>query len=217
MGTVTIGIDVGQRADPTAVAVVEMQWRGPEDRRADHYLCRHLSRLPLGTEYPQVAERLGDIVAGARQYEGSVRAVYLDATGVGQPVADELKSAGVRVTPVYFTHGDRRKENEDGSITLGKAFLVSRLKVLMQSKRIHLARTEEMDAMQRELMDYEIRVNEHANETYGAFKTGAHDDLVTALGLAVQEKPQTVRVTFFDLDAPEERGNWQRLPSTTPG
>lgn len=40
---------------------------------------------------------------------------------------------------------------------------------------------------------------------------GAHDDLVTALGLAVQEKPQTVRVTFFDLDEPEERGGWRRM------
>ncbi len=210
MGAVTIGIDIGQKSDPTAVAVVEMEWRGPEDRRADHYLCRHLSRLPLGTLYPQVAERLTEIVAGARQYESSVRAVYLDATGVGQPVADELKSAGVRVTPVYFTHGDRRTVNEDGSITLGKAFLVSRLKVLMQSKRMHLARTEEMDAMQKELMDYEIRVNEHANETYGAFKTGAHDDLVTALGLAVQEKPVMARATTFNFDDPE-RGGWRRM------
>lgn len=211
MGTVTIGIDIGQKSDPTAIAVVEMEWRGPEDRRADHYLCRHLSRLPLGTGYTQVTERLSEIVAGARQYEASVRAVYLDATGVGQPVADDLKRAGVRVTPVYFTHGDRRTENEDGSITLGKAFLVSRLKVLMQGGRIHLARTEEMDAMQKELMDYEIRVNEHANETYGAFKTGAHDDLVTALGLAVQEKPVMVRARLINLDEPEERGGWRRM------
>jgi len=211
MGTVTIGIDIGQKSDPTAIAVVEMEWRGPDDRRADHYLCRHLSRLPLGTSYPQVTERLGEIVAGVRDYKSSVRAVYLDATGVGQPVADALKSAGVPVTPVYFTHGDRRTENEDRSVALGKAYLVSRLKVLMQGGRIHLARTEEMDAMQKELLDYEIRVNEHANETYGAFKTGAHDDLVTALGLAVQVTPQTARVTFFDLDEPEERGGWRRM------
>lgn len=30
------------------------------------------------------------------------------------------------------------------------------------------------------------RVSENANDTYGAFKVGTHDDLVTALGLAVQ-------------------------------
>jgi len=106
----------------------------------------------------------------------------------------------------------RLRVHRDGSITLGKAYLVSRLKVLMQGGRMHLARTDEMDAMQKELMDYEIRINEHANDTYGAFKTGAHDDLVTALGLAVQQKPVTPRVTFIDLEEPAERGGWRRLP-----
>ena len=40
--------------------------------------------------------------------------------------------------------------------------------------------------MARELEDYEIRVSEDANDRYGAFRVGSHDDLVTALGLAVQ-------------------------------
>jgi hypothetical protein len=39
----------------------------------------------------------------------------------------------------------------------------------------------------QELMDYEIRVDQDANDRYGAFAVGSHDDLVTALGLAVQE------------------------------
>jgi hypothetical protein len=38
----------------------------------------------------------------------------------------------------------------------------------------------------QELQDYEIRVDENANDRYGAFRVGTHDDLVTALGLAVQ-------------------------------
>lgn len=41
----------------------------------------------------------------------------------------------------------------------------------------------------RELLSYELRVNENATETYGAFQVGTHDDLVTALGLAVQVDP----------------------------
>ena len=40
--------------------------------------------------------------------------------------------------------------------------------------------------MADELLDYEIRVDTDANDKYGAFKVGTHDDLVTALGLAVQ-------------------------------
>jgi hypothetical protein len=40
-----------------------------------------------------------------------------------------------------------------------------------------------------ELLDYEIRVDENANDKYGAFRVAKHDDLVTALGLAVQVEP----------------------------
>jgi len=189
MGTVTIGIDIGQKRDPTAIAVAEMEWRAAAGRTEDHYIVRHLQRLPLGTEYPAITARLGEVVANVHKHGAPVQSVYVDATGVGQPVVDQLKGAGLRITAVYFTYGDRRKENEDKSITLGKAFLVSRLKVLMQSGRIHLPQTDEMDAMQKELLDYEIRVDEQANDRYGAFKVGAHDDLVTALGLAVQKVP----------------------------
>ena len=72
---------------------------------------------------------------------------------------------------------------------LGKAWLVSRIKVLLQCGRLHLPKTPVAEAMKDELLDYEIRINEDANERYGAFKVGAHDDLVTALGLAVQDRP----------------------------
>jgi hypothetical protein len=45
-------------------------------------------------------------------------------------------------------------------------------------------------------------VSEDANDRYGAFRVGSHDDLVTALGLAVQTdhpkplKPPVIRMTM---------------------
>lgn len=36
-------------------------------------------------------------------------------------------------------------------------------------------------------MEYEVKVSEDANDRYGAFKVGSQDDLVTALGLALQD------------------------------
>jgi hypothetical protein len=41
----------------------------------------------------------------------------------------------------------------------------------------------------KELLDYEIHIDEDANDKYGAFKVGTHDDLVTALGLATLIDP----------------------------
>ena len=219
---VTIGVDIGQKVDPTAIAVVERQDRAGED----HHLVRHLERLPLGTSYPDVVRRLAAVVAsvrarverrtvtepffaerpfGAFDPDGHERALlgvvsrevedrprvalYVDGTGVGQPVVDLLAAAGVTPTAVYFTHGDRRTE-ERGQITLGKAWLVSHLQALLQTRRLHLPKTAEAEVLAKELLDYEIRADQDANDRYGAFKVGAHDDLVTALGLAIPPPPR---------------------------
>ncbi len=196
---VTIGADIGQKVDPTAIAVTEQQWRDEEGRATDYHLVRYLQRLPLGTPYPEVAKRLETLIANVQQrgHSADVEAArpislafYVDATGVGQPVVDLLKGVGVPVRAVYFTHGDRRTKQADGTITLGKAWLVSRLQALLQTGRILLPKTAEADALARELLDYEIRVDQNANDRYGAFKVGTHDDLVTALGLSVQPHAQ---------------------------
>ena len=72
-------------------------------------------------------------------------------------------------------------------MTIGKAYLVARLQMLLQNGRIHLPTNHpEAVAMRNELLEYEIKVDQNANDRYRAFRTGMHDDLVTALGLAVQ-------------------------------
>ena len=58
--------------------------------------------------------------------------------------------------------------------------------MLLQSGRLHLPKTPEAEALGRELLDYEIKVDENANDRYGAFRVGTHDDLLTAIGLATQ-------------------------------
>jgi hypothetical protein len=181
---VTIGIDLGQKRDPFAIAVVEVDMRGNED----HYLVRFLERLKLGTPYDVARDRVSQIFRSLVQRGAPVIGIYVDATGQGTAFTDELHRIDVPGCPVYFTHGDRRTWM-NGSVMLGKAWLVSRIKVLLQCGRLHLPKTVEAEAMKDELLDYEIRISEDANERYGAFKVGAHDDLVTALGLAVQDRP----------------------------
>lgn len=185
---ITIGVDIGQKRDPTAIAVVELDRREVDDDRTEtHFVVRYLDRLPLGTPYPEVARRVAAITERAARQAGRTVTVYLDATGVGQPVVDLVAERwrGGRLVAVYFTHGDRRTE-DGGKVTLGKAYLVSKLQALLQSRRIHLPDSSEARVLAQELQDYEIRIGEDANDRYGAFKVGTHDDLVTALGLAVQ-------------------------------
>lgn len=211
MGPITIGVDLGQQRDRTAIAVAEL-----EDRQGDEYhIIRRLERLPLRTPYHEVAARLTIIVEGVRlramqdemdrlvlpRWERGpeqeiMPTVYVDATGLGKPVIDALAVAGVPLVSVYFTYGDKRLTQGEESMSLGKAWLVSRLQVLLQAGHVLLPKTAEAAALATDLRNYEITMTPDANERDGAFSVGTHDDLVTALGLAVQ--PQPGRMAFLD-------------------
>lgn len=197
-GHVTIGVDVGQKSDPTAIAVVQLEAQRRQSFATDWewlHKVMFLRRIPLGTNYVDVADLVRQVVDGVRnRTESAVPTLFLDATGVGTPIVDALRRARVEASlqPVYFTHGDRRvlrldKHSHVPYVSLGKAWLVSRLQTLLQQRRILLPPSlTEADVLKDELLNYEIRVDENANDRYGAFKVGKHDDLVTALGLAVQ-------------------------------
>src|SRR5215471_13910271 len=102
--TFFIGLDLGQRQDFTAVAVVEK-----DDRTwiKAPLLLRHLERMPLGTPYTKVLARVCGMMRHPTM-EGRSRLV-VDATGVGAPVVELLRSAGMggRMTAVTITAGDR--------------------------------------------------------------------------------------------------------------
>ena len=189
MTQVRIGVDVGQKRERTGIAVLLPEWRQEGDgKRYEHFTARFLDRMQTGATFPQVAERLKEIACGIRgQMPQASLLVHADATGLGQPVMDILAASGLTITPVYFTFGDRRSVAEDtGAVTLGKAWLVAKLQSLLQTARLHLPDTDAARRLAKELEDYEIAVAEDANERYGAFAVGSQDELVTALGLAVQ-------------------------------
>ena len=192
--TITLGIDIGQKRDPTAVAVVETEWREVEGRAEAHYMVRHLERIRLNTAYPEVAGRIARITDQVRARTGENPTVFVDATGVGTPVVDLLRERvhSGEVVAVWFTAGDQRTESWEGDhlrVSLGKSHMVSRLQVLLGKGRLHLPRTLEAEALSRELLDFELRVDQRGYERSGAFRTGTHDDLACALGLATQLDP----------------------------
>ncbi len=179
-----IGVDIGQKRDPTAICVAQVVLRGA----IWHYLIHLLERLPLGTSYPEVANRIVEIIDRSERTAGERPRVFIDATGVGLPVVDLVQERFQSAVAVYFTSGNRRYESR-GRVSLGKAWMVSRLQALIRGHRIHLPRVAEGRVLAAELHNFEMRVDQNAHDRYGAFRVGTHDDLVTALGLAVQCEP----------------------------
>lgn len=188
---INVGVDLGQRSDPSAIIVAEIQLRdykidtdGEPTGGQQHYVIRHVERLPLGTSYVAVVARLGEVYTKLRR--NSYPTVYVDATGVGQPVIDLCESNGLDVTAVMLTGGNR--ETWVGrDLHLPKILLVSRLQVLLQQRIVHLPQTGEAQALVDELLNFEMKVTDAAHLQFGAFKTGTHDDLAVALGLACRD------------------------------
>lgn len=65
-----VGLDLGQKRDHSAVVVVERI----DHRRAflgtafERLLVRYVERLPLGTPYPRIVERVREIVGSQELY-----------------------------------------------------------------------------------------------------------------------------------------------------
>jgi hypothetical protein len=190
MGTV-IGIELGQKRSSSAIAVVQGKRRGGPSW-GPHFTVRYLERLAPGTRFPDVAARLQKVARSVTDRTRHFPEVFVDVTGLGDPIFCIMKRGIPRVTPVYFTHGDRRTEDQD-ELRLGKAWLVARLQALLQTGVLHLPKTPDAEELARDLLDYEIEVREDANERHGVFRVGRHDDLITALGLAVQVDPPLPR------------------------
>src|SRR5665213_992763 len=90
-----IGVDLGKRRDHTAIAVVERVERrcGYGEPEFVEMAVRFLERVPLGTTYPEVVAAVRETVSHP-EVAGRC-SVVVDATGVGSPVVDMLRSAGL--------------------------------------------------------------------------------------------------------------------------
>src|SRR5262249_42130611 len=127
-----VGLDLGQAADFTALAVLE---RPEGSGEGSAYSLRHLRRYPLGTPYTQVVPAVVRLV-GLPPLKGQVTLV-VDQTGVGRAVVDLLRrEAECRLVPVTITAGQQVTVAEDGSRHVPKKELVSCLQLLLQSRRL---------------------------------------------------------------------------------
>ena len=180
------GLDLGQRRDHSAIAVVERYelYRYGQGPKLNHLAVRYLERLPLGTPYGDVVERVRKMTRAMREAGGCALAV--DGTGVGAPVVEMLRGAGLgcEVTAVTITGGEKER-HAGGWWSVPKLDLVAGLQLLVERGELRIARRlREAPALLREMADMKTTVGRGGHVRQAAEGTGEHDDLVTALGLA---------------------------------
>ena len=169
-----LGLDLGKKHDHTAIVIVE--------KCGEKLLVRHLERVALGTPYTEVVARIREIVLRSGQWS-----VVVDGTGVGEPVVDALRRAGLgcEITAVTITGG--QQQSRGGAIcSVPKQDLIAGVQMAMEKGELRVARRlGEAGALVKEMLNVRITAGLAMGKVrMGADGYGEHDDLVIALALA---------------------------------
>ena len=145
-----LGVDLARYTDFTVA------WVGRADTRTAMW-CDRFRRLPWNLQVARLAEL-------SRRYGNAP--LYVDATGAGDPVCEDLERNGLAVAGIVLT-GARKQQ------------LIDRLAIAIEQARLRIV----PDAQTlRELNAYEYRML-GSGQLRSAGGGGAHDDCVIALAL----------------------------------
>jgi hypothetical protein len=193
----SVGVDLGSVNDSTAITVLEIghgwevveghTWRGGVHeikRQPDlHFLLRLLHRPRLGTPYPKIVEQVAAIMDDLPPLPKPPTLVF-DGTGLGMPVVQMARKAGLRVTSIAITAGQTAiLTGRDWSVP--KALLVGELRLAMHQKRLKVAQGfAARETLETELSAFTAKLSASGRATFEA--AGAeHDDTVLSLSMAV--------------------------------
>jgi hypothetical protein len=191
----TLGLDLGQAQDPTAVAIVErvrvpkivisVPVEDPPVYEDPTYSLVHLERLPLGVPYPSVIDHV-QVMLSTAPLRGNCKLV-IDQTGVGRPIFDLFRKAKLFPNGVTITAGDgwHRDPDHGDSYRVSKLVLVSRLEAALHAGVLRISKDlRELPVLLSELQDFTSNRTASGYVKFGA-RSGRHDDLVLALAIAL--------------------------------
>jgi hypothetical protein len=180
------GLSLGQASEPSGFAVLER--RCPQGEFGDKtgtatYAVRHLVRYPPGTPYAAIVEAMKGVFA-EKPVKGSV--LMIDQTAVGRGVYNLFWNGrtGATVSGLAVTAGHSAGKDDHGGNLVPKKDLVGVLQVLLQGKRLQVAKGLDMAAtLAEELQQFRLRTVALTDDVV-EWRERPHDDLVLAVAVA---------------------------------
>jgi hypothetical protein len=185
--TYTLGVDLGQAQDYTAVSIIA------NEPGSELFTIAALKRLPLNKSYFEYAEIVKQRIAVLQTITGRPDQIRLavDRTGVGKAVFDIMVNTGLRPVGITITGGNQVNEEVDGTgFRVPKRDLVGCVKVKLQNNNLKISsQIEDARLLQGEMQNFTYRITDSANDVYG--REGKHDDLLlsVACGLWLASRP----------------------------
>ena len=192
-----VGLDLGQSADYTALAVLQTvkEGVGGGNFRTSLHL-RHLERYPLRTSYTTIADGVAGVMRSgaltADEYDPARHRVarpkvelLVDKTGVGRGVTDILKERGLRFTGIVI-HGGESTHKTDGAHHVPKKDLVAALEVPFDKGTLKIAEGLGLwPVLKEELQSFRRKQNPKTSHvSFEHWRESDHDDLVLAVAMA---------------------------------
>lgn len=146
-----MGVDLARLRDFSVITVMD------RERRHTVYFDR-FNQIDWSVQYHKIIE-------AAKMYNAQV---VMDSTGIGDPIVETIRNAGVRVEP-YKIGGSTAKQQ-----------LIEKLRVNVENERISFPM---VPILVREMENYEYAISETGVVKYSA-PEGFHDDAVVSLALA---------------------------------
>jgi hypothetical protein len=207
-----LSCDLGQSQDPTAIAVIEkkvgvLDFRsefdrhceiaGPPQKPHERFEVVHLERIPLGTSYPVVVERVAFLLQRPPLNDKNCE-LAIDETGVGRAVGDIFVASGLKPIRVTITGGNETTPQGQNRWHVSKTALISRLDALLHTGALLVAdELPEAVTLREEFKNFQRRLSDSGKPSYSA-RVGQHDDLLLAvcIGLWAFGRPRGGKTWF---------------------
>jgi hypothetical protein len=207
--TLFIGLDLGQAKDFSALAIIEAVRIATTTKKTNEkpdctntkdaitqLNCIHLQRWQLRTSYPSIVADVVQLINGLDPDRIPDRKPVLcvEATGVGAPVVDLFRRERINaeLVPIQIVAGANVSE-ENGMFRVPKRDLVSVVQVGLQNRMLRIAASLDLaETLSRELQNFTVKITDAANDVYGAWREGTHDDILLAVALAVWKANQPI-------------------------
>lgn len=193
--TYTMGLDLAKSHDWNVIAVMCR-----ETKHLDYFERWH------GTSWNLTKER---VKAVAYKYNNAL--VVPDATGVGDPIVEELQREGIGIYH-FHTPGSEKSTPGVKFTNINKENMIEKLRVAIEQRIITFPNHDDLI---QELNDFEVQVMPSKNYRYQA-PEGKFDDCVISLALAVWALGGGMYETY---KPPKERSRdeefWDRVRKDT--
>lgn len=194
-----VGVDLGQARDFSTVIINEVNFATrvhmqqaeyeplPGEARREqvaHHRLRHVERIPLGTSYPEVIDRVAEVLARVPAMPRPP-VLVVDATGCGRPVMDLMRKSGLAPLGVTITAGSGETiERQDARVA--KKVLASTVAVALDTGRLQVVAVgPNVETLRAELRAFRVKVTANQNESFESWREADHDDLVLGAAMAI--------------------------------